>query len=70
MSVAMVAMARVAVFRSDDGYNWLKMAEMNRRDRRQNSFAAAEGDDRPPVSFHRPPKSEQGERRAPVSLAQ
>lgn len=69
VSVAMAAVALVAVFGSGNRYNWLKMTEMNCRDSRQNSFAA-EGNNRPPVPFHRPPKSEQGEMRASVSSAQ
>lgn len=55
VSVAMAAVAPVAVFRSGNRYNWLKMTEMKLRDRKQNSFAA-EGNNRPPVSFHHPPK--------------
>lgn len=69
VSVAMAAVALVAVFRSGNRYNWLKMTEMNCRDSRQNSFAA-EGNNRPPVPFHHPPKSEPGEMRTSVSFAQ
>ena len=69
VSVAMAAVALVAVFRSGNKYNWLKMTEMNCRDSRQNSFVA-EGNNRPPVPFYRPPKSEQGEMRASVFSAQ
>lgn len=69
VSVAMAAVALVAVFRSGNRYNWLKMTEMNYRDSRQNSFAA-KGNHRPPVPFHRPPKSEQGEMRASMSSSQ